>query len=258
MTISEVKSWGYQLQEIKPAEIARTPYDLVVVDYASDDGPFSNAQVDAMKRKPDGSRRFVISYMSIGEAENYRPYWDKAWKSNPPSWLGKENREWRGNYAVRFWDPAWQSIIFDYADRIVAAGFDGLYLDKVDEFETMGHKAEMIEFVGRIAGRVKGTRPDFLVISQNGDALLPDKRFRDSIDAFAREDLFFGEDDDGKPNKASSIKESVAHLKLFAAENKPVLVVEYPKNDQQAAQARRDISALGFIPHTTGRDLDSV
>jgi cysteinyl-tRNA synthetase, unknown class len=258
MTIKSVKRWGYQLQDIDPAEIARTPYDLVVIDYAHDDGPFSKAQVDQMKRKPDGSPRLVISYMSIGEAENYRPYWDKAWKSAPPPWLGKENRDWRGNYGVRFWDPQWQSIIFGYADNIVAAGFDGVYLDKVDEFEDMGHPDDMVEFVGRIAARVKAKQPGFLVISQNGDGLLPQKKFRDAIDAFAREDLFLGEDDDGKPNKPASIKESIARLNLFAAEQKPVLVVEYPSKEEQAEQVRRDISALGFVAHTTSRDLDEV
>jgi cysteinyl-tRNA synthetase len=255
---NEVKSWGYQLQDIDPDEISGKPYDLLVIDYAHDDGPFSTAQVERMKQKPDGSRRLVISYMSIGEAENYRPYWDKGWKSKPPFWLGKENRDWRGNYAVRFWEPAWQNIIFDYADKIAAAGFDGLYLDKVDEFETLGHDDEMIEFVGRIVARVKAKRPDFLVISQNGDELLKKKKFRDIIDGFAREDLLFGEDDDGKPNKPASIKESVANLQLLTAKRKPVLVVEYPANDKQAAEARQKISALGFIAHTTGRDLDTA
>ena len=111
MTLKDVKTWGYQLQNIKPKKIAASAYDLVVIDYASDDGPFTNAQVDEMKRKPDGSRRLVISYMSIGEAETYRPYWNKAWKKEPPPWLGKENREWRGNYGVKFWEPGWQSVI---------------------------------------------------------------------------------------------------------------------------------------------------
>jgi len=258
MAINHVKSWGYQLQEIKPPAIARTPYDLVVIDYASDDGPFSKAQVDAMKHKPDGSRRLVISYMSIGEAETYRPYWNKAWKSQPPAWLGKENREWRGNYGVRFWEDEWQSIIFDYADKIVAAGFDGVYLDKVDEFETMGHKDDMVELVCRIAARVKAKRPDFLLISQNGDELINNKKFRDVIDAFAREDLFLGEDDDGKPNKPASIKESIARLQLFAAGQKPVLVVEYPGNAAQAAKVRGQIADLGFVGLTAGRDLDTV
>jgi uncharacterized protein (TIGR01370 family) len=116
----------------------------------------------------------------------------------------------------------------------------------------------MVEFVRRIAARVKANRPDFLVISQNGDELLSNKKFRDAVDAFAREDLFLGEDDDGKPNKPASIKESIARLKLFAAEQKPVLVVEYPSNAQQTDQVRREIAALGFIAHTTGRDLDTV
>jgi cysteinyl-tRNA synthetase len=258
MAINHITSWGYQLQDIKPGVIARTSYDLVVIDHAGDDGPFSKAQVDQMKRKPDGSRRLVISYMSIGEAETYRPYWNKAWKKQPPTWLGKENREWRGNYGVRFWEDEWQGIIFDYADKIVAAGFDGIYLDKVDEFEDMGHKDDMVEFDRRIAERVKAKRPDFLVISQNGDELLSNKKFRDVVDAFAREDLFLGEDDDGKPNKPASIKESITRLKLFAAEQKPVLVVEYPSNAQQADQVRREISTLGFIGLTAGRDLDTV
>jgi cysteinyl-tRNA synthetase len=258
LAINHVTSWGYQLQDIKPGVIARTSYDLVVIDYAGDDGPFSKAQIEQMKRKPDGSRRLVISYMSIGEAENYRPYWNKAWKSQPPTWLGKENRDWHGNYGVRFWEDEWQSIIFDYAEKIVAAGFDGVYLDKVDEFEEMGRKDDMVEFVRRIAARVKAQQPGFLVISQNGDALIPNKRFRDIVDAFAREDLFLGEDDDGKPNKSASIKESIARLKLLAMEQKPVLVVEYPRNAQQAEQVRREISALGFIGLTTGRELDAV
>ena len=70
---------------------------------------------------------------------------------------------------MRFWDPAWQEIIFAYTDRILAAGFDGVYLDKVDEFEEMGHRDDMVEFVSRIAARAKSQRPDFLVVSQNGD-----------------------------------------------------------------------------------------
>ncbi len=159
---------------------------------------------------------------------------------------------------MKFWDPGWQTLIFDYVDKIVAAGFDGVYLDKVDEFEDMGHPDEMVEFVGRIAARVKAKNPAFVVISQNGDGLLPKKKFRDIIDAFAREDLFFGEDDDGKPNKPNSIKESIEQLKVFAGERKPVFVVEYPKNDGQAKQALADIAALGFIGHTTDRDLETI
>ena len=77
--------------------------------------------------------------MSIGEAEDYRFYWDTAWESNEPEWLEGENPDWPGNYKVQYWEPDWQAIIFGgpdaYLDIIIAAGFDGVYLDIIDAFE---------------------------------------------------------------------------------------------------------------------------
>jgi cysteinyl-tRNA synthetase len=251
---STVKSWRYQLQNINRSAIAASSADLVVIDYAGAEGPFTRAEVEQMRRKPDGSRRVVLSYMSIGEAESYRWYWP----NRSSEWLGTENPKWRGNYGVRFWHPDWQQIIFDYTDKIVAAGFDGVYLDKVDEFEEMGRKDDMVEFVARIAARAKSQRADFMIVSQNGDALIPDARFRKAIDAFAREDLFYGENAEGARNSAASIRESVRRLKMLTAEGKPVFVVEYPRNDEQAKTARREISDNKFIGLMAKRALDQL
>ncbi len=46
-----------------------------------------------------------------------------------------ENPNWPGNYKVRYWDPEWQAIIFEYEDKILNAGFDGVYLNIIDAFE---------------------------------------------------------------------------------------------------------------------------
>jgi uncharacterized protein (TIGR01370 family) len=74
MKLADVTSWGYQPQNIKPAKVAASPYDLMVVDYADDDGrPFSRDLVAAMQRKPDGAQRLVLAYFSIGEAEDAAP-----------------------------------------------------------------------------------------------------------------------------------------------------------------------------------------
>jgi cysteinyl-tRNA synthetase, unknown class len=266
--INAVKSWGYQLQNIKPGKIAGCGHDLVVIDHCDDERPFSPADVTAMRRRPDGSCRLLLAYMSIGEAESYRFYWDKAWcgknlRRQRPSWLGKENPDWDENYAVKFWEPGWQQVIFDYADRIVAAGFDGVYLDKVDAFEDwsrkgLGHKDAMVDFVASIAARVKAQRPGCLVVSQNGQQLISNARFRNAIDAFAREDLFYGEDEDGERNEAASISDSVAMLKRFAADGKPVFVVEYPRNAEQGRAMRREIAEQGFIGLVARRDLDTL
>jgi cysteinyl-tRNA synthetase len=251
---SQIKSWRYQLQGINPYVVAKSSADLVVIDLFRDDGAFTRAQVEQMQRKPDGSRRVVLSYMSIGEAEDYRWYWPQR----SSAWLGSENAKWRGNYGVRFWHADWQKIIFEYIDKIVAAGFDGVYLDKVDQFEDMGHKDDMVEFVARIAARAKSQRGDFMVVSQNGDALIPDAKFRRAIDAFAREDLLYGESSDGVRNSAGSIRESMRRLKMLTAEGKPVLVVEYPKNEEQAKVARRELAENNFVGLMARRGLDAL
>ena len=131
--------------------LLRTNYDLIVID-AFVDGQrglewLEPEDVRSLKTKADGARRLVISYLSIGEAEDYRYYWDRSWDRNrdgrpdagAPDWLTGENPNWRGNYKVRYWDPDWQAILFgsgeSYLDQIIARGFDGVYLDIVDAFQ---------------------------------------------------------------------------------------------------------------------------
>ena len=114
----------------------------------------------------------------------------------------------------------------------------------------------MVEFVDRIAGRAKSQRPDFLIVSQNGDALIADPKFRRAIDAFAREDLLYGETVDGERNDADSIRDSIQQLKSLTAEGKPVFVVEYPRDDDQAQTARREIAEQNFIGLVARRALD--
>jgi cysteinyl-tRNA synthetase len=131
--------------------LRRTNYDLIVID-AFVDGQrglewLEPEDVRSLKTKADGGRRLVISYLSVGEAEDYRYYWDRSWDryrdgrpdAEAPDWLTGENPNWRGNYKVRYWDPEWQAILFgsreSYLDQIISRDFDGVYLDIIDAFE---------------------------------------------------------------------------------------------------------------------------
>lgn len=121
------------------AALAPTAYDLFIVDAFVDDDMLTAAQVAALQSKPEGGRRLVLAYLSIGEAEVYRDYFDPEWIVDPPAWLGAENPQWRGNFKVHYWEEDWRTILFGgpeaYLDRILAAGFDGVYLDIIDAFE---------------------------------------------------------------------------------------------------------------------------
>jgi cysteinyl-tRNA synthetase len=119
--------------------VNNTDYDLVIMDLFLDDTPFTASEIESMKMKKNGGKRLMICYMSIGEAEDYRYYWQSGWDTGNPSWLGSENPDWAGNYLVKYWEKEWQNIIYgndqSYAKKILDAHFDGVYLDIIDAFE---------------------------------------------------------------------------------------------------------------------------
>ena len=119
--------------------LAATNYDILIVDLYYGDRPLAPAEIARLKHKANGGRRLVLSYMSVGEAADYRPYWKKEWDSERPHWLAEPNPEWPGSYKVRYWSREWHDILYGredaYLDRIIAAGFDGAFLDVMDAWQ---------------------------------------------------------------------------------------------------------------------------
>ena len=273
-----IRSWGYQLADLDPARLAASPYDALVIDYSRDGseaGRLSPADVQMIKRRPDGSRRIVLAYLSIGEAETYRYYWQRQWTDwgfipnfwSAPGWRSSQNGAWKGNYAVRYWDPQWQAIILGqggYLDRIIEAGFDGVWLDKVDssvEPVAKGRdsaKEDMITFVRRIRERGRKANTNFLIIPQNGEELLADPGFRAVIDGLGVEDLFYGEGKPGVENDPKSVARRRGLMSLVVADRKPVLAVEYIDDTARIDEARRQLATLGFVPHFAERKLATL
>ena len=145
-SLSEAKNFLYLLNPdafaTKQAFIdalSETNYDAIIIDCFFDEVLLTASEVTQLKVKKNGGSRLVISYMSIGEAEDYRFYWQTAWNSTKPEWIEAENPDWEGNYKVRYWETDWQNIIYGntaaYLDKILSSGFDGVYLDIIDAFE---------------------------------------------------------------------------------------------------------------------------
>jgi len=115
--------------------VKATNYDLILIDLYYNETALTEADVTSLKTKANGGSRLVICYMSIGEAENYRYYWNTLSKDL----IYKQNPDWPGNYAVMYWDPSWKSVIYgndqSYTKKIIDAGFDGVYLDIIEAYE---------------------------------------------------------------------------------------------------------------------------
>lgn len=144
-TLTDAKNFLYILnyenyetkQELLSA-LSSTNYDIFIMDAFFNEHTFTKEDLDQIRIKADGGRRLLISYMSIGEAEEYRFYWDNDWVIAELKWIEEENPDWPGNYKVRYWNKDWQKLIYgtknSYTQKIINAGFDGVYLDIIDGF----------------------------------------------------------------------------------------------------------------------------
>ncbi len=267
-----VRHWAYLLQVDAAARAAleNSAFDLLVIDYADTDGvPFTAGQVVALKNGPCG-RRVVLAYMSIGEAEDYRFYWDPAWATTPPSWLGSVNPDWPGNYKVRFWEPQWQQIIVppglpagnSYVERIQAAGFDGVYLDIIDAFQywrDLGERpqaaGDMVSFVQKIASYARGVNSGFYVFPQNGADLATQPGYLDLVSGIGAEDTWYNDNNAQDPNQTAW---TLPLLRMFGDAGGVVLSIDYVTQSGLIDDFYSTAQAEGFVPYASVRDLDRL
>lgn len=312
-----VENWGYQLQgppplgELLPMPIAEAPHDLVVIDFArfGDVGSqFTAGEISEIKNRlgNSGQRRVAASYISIGEASEFRSYWDTDWTADgsansalqpgAPDFLGPVNPDFPESRKVRYWDPAWQTIVYNDAgtgwlDTIVDQGFDAAYLDIVDAYYFWGEEAtpaqkqagdpsdtqdaarRMIDFIVDLADHARETNPDFFVIPQNGAFILNDSDFAgplsedaarrtaflDAVGAIGVEDVYFDGDLD-EDNPFAPDDDTIQILQDdFLANGKPVFAVDYLTDPTKRQQFIDAAVADGFVAYVApDRDLDTL
>ena len=279
-------SFGYILQADSFAKtkasavekLSACDRDWIVLDPTfGNDVKWSLEDLDAIRNTQPG--RKIIAYISIGEAEDYRPYWKKEWLENgkptaaAPSWLGEENPDWKGNFRVRYWQAGWQEIMFPVIAAAMEQGFDGVYLDIVDGFEgwefdgkdwidnrpnpetQQTFRRDMVDWVKAVAARAREKNPDAIVIPQNGSQLLEHGDFLETVSGIGVEDLF--STGDGRQS-ASHTRDVLSNLKQLLAAGKPALVIEYPKKPGKQSASKGSAAENGLVWLVTDRDLTTL
>ena len=148
-------------------------------------------------------------------------------------------------------------------DAILAAGFDGVFLDRVDAYgdwrsREAQARAEMIELVGALSARAKSERPGFLVIAQNAEPLLLSEAYCSAIDAVSKESLLYNLHGEGIANSDDDVRWSLNYLEMAQARGIPVLAIEYLDDGLKRMKARLRLTALGFVPFFGNRLLDRL
>jgi cysteinyl-tRNA synthetase len=271
--LAPVAAFHYQLQNLDVAAASGSPFPLLVTDYSFDGSVATELSPADVASLRSGGRK-VLAYLSIGEAETYRFYWNPAWtdegKDDPdrPPWLGPVNPQFRDNIDVRYWDPAWQAIVFGspgaYLDRILAQGFDGAYLDIVDAYELWGPDgngerptaaADMRSFVEALAAYARTANPAFAIVPQNGSALVSDPTYLAAISGQGGEDTWFRGDSRQSRYQAEAVVPSFDAVK---AAGKAVLLIDYPGRASRIADFFDRAEAKGYGAYNSTRALDRM
>lgn len=258
-----VNDFLYQLQHADPERIGATAFDLVVVTLAT---PGSSPKVIPALKDSPGGPKIVLCYMSIGQSETYRWYWQREWIEEPPEWLDVPDGVWAGDHWVRYWHPEWQKIIYgapdSYLDQILALGFDGVYLDRVDAYQYYQEQGrdtaaqEMVDFILAFTTYARKTHPGFMVFPQNAEELgVRFPEFMEAMTGIGVEDLYYGYPRDHEPSPAEWTAKREAILDQWAAAGKLVLTIDYTARPEQIADAYFRSHARGYIPYVTDRSL---
>jgi len=265
---SDTLAFMYQLQGANYNSLTATKFKVAVVD--DDSAGLNSSQLSTLS----AAGKSVMSYLSIGEAEDYRSYWTSSWDSNPPSFLLGENPDWPGNFNVKFWDPTWQNIIITRAVELAKEGYSGVMLDVVDGYSvqsvqnaykgTTSAREEMMKFVGALSDAVKAVNPNFQVMQNNALDLLtvnPDNpssatntAYLNKIDGINAETTFFLQNN-AVPTWSAWNLQYLAHA---VDANKVVFSIDYPTNEATQQAFITQAIAKGFIPFVGNQSLSQI
>lgn len=261
--LAGVRSWqlvrGVDVVEANIDEAS----DLIVVGAAAGDAdaPFSAAQVRRLQRHSDGSRRLVLASLSIGAVgDNRKVTGDPVVTSAAgvvPRWLGPETCPNSGVRSVRFWQEDWKQRLYtgtqSRLSRIVAAGFDGVYLthldpDRFQRNEQPTAERDMLDLVLDLAMAARRSRPGFQILPEGGEMFLRNAGYRSAIDGIAQTDLIFSGGADEEPNSLEAISYSFRLLRYWRQRGIPALVVERLSDPARIGEARGILRSWGFAP----------
>lgn len=254
----------YQLQRPNPQRIAKTAFDLAVVSIAAAGN--SNEVIPALKES-EGGDKLILAYMSIGQAETYREYWQSEWADDPPAWLDEPDATWADDYWVRYWESEWQAIIYgtpeSYLDKIMAMGFDGVYLDRVDAYQYFEERdgrvdaaQEMVDFILDFTRYAREKQPGFGVFPQNSEELgVMFPEYLAEMTGIGVEDLYYGYPRDHEPSPAEWTAKREKVLDQWVEAGKLVLVIDYTAKADQIADAYKRSLEHGYVEYVTDRSL---
>ena len=266
-----VDQFAVQYSNLDAAELAASPYDLLIVEGKPGDGAtaeLSDADVAALV----ASGKTMVAYVSVGQSDDARPYWDPAWTDDgtdtgvptdaAPAWLAEQADSFDAAI-VEFWNPDWQALVIDQVTELASRGYTGIFLDNMLSYyevaalrselgteQSQFYAQEMMQFVQAISAAGTAINPDFVVIPNGGPYIVSDAGYApdaeeavayyDAIDAIMAESFF------GLATGYYDQAAIDAFQTAFAAQDIDVLALEYSTDVDAIAAFAAATEEFGF------------
>jgi len=305
MSLEEVAFWAYQIQALDEDgavdALANSRYDLLVLEPTRSDQSTPDFDTAAMvstlhqsSAVVEGRMKLAVAYVDIGEAEDWRWYWEEWWEpptetepGTPDFMLAVDPDGWEGCYPVAFWDTRWKNIMIyneDSAlDQLLDDGFDGIYMDWVAAFNDeiveqaaydagLDPQQEMIDFITEIRDYARARNPEFLIIPQNAPEIdVGHFEYHGIIDGIAMEDIYFygladvdwddpQAGDIAVPETGEDFSRQWFHdaLVWYGRKGLPILTVDYCRQPANVEEVWLEAYGRGFIPYCSLTPLDRL
>ena len=293
-SLHDVRSWAYQIQGLEEdgavEALVNSAYDMLVIEPTRSVRGSAGFDTAGLVARLHQRGKLVLAYIDIGEAEDYRLYWEEDWQAPGQGMAGEPDflvtldpDGWSGNYPVAFWDERWKAIVI-YDDEsllnmALADGFDGVYMDWIEAFSDPSVAAaaaaqgrdpalEMVRFVGEIRTYSREKWPAFLVVAQNGADLVElASQYTEAIDGLAQENLFYAGAADtewGDP-RSGDISTSTADreylldlLEVYREAGVHLFCVDYTLRPEHAADAYRQHQEAGCAGYVSQSPLSRL
>lgn len=162
---TEPERWAVYYTDVLPATTFEA-FDLIAFD--SDHHP------DITSLKAQG--KIMLGYISLGEAETYRSYYNKIKSKNL---LLQESDLWKGHYYIDVRKQAWTKMMLDeLIPPILEQGFDGIIIDTTDSAiePEMQHPKKFAGMKQGAVNLIKAIRkryPNIKIMINRGLEILP-------------------------------------------------------------------------------------
>ena len=258
-------SWGIQYQGFNASSV--NALDAVNIDVSvvgRFDGTGKEWQYADISRL--AKKKWMFSYLAVGQAQNIETYWQSWWTVGNPGWLLSASPTYGGTYEVAYWDADWQSKVFGVIDRIIANGFDGAFLDQSDPYWNPGfpggastqNMQRSRDLVCNIYNHAQSVKPGFKIFVNGGgnQVDLFGSSYWNCIDATAGEHMWYN--GTGVVGAAGYRDWTVPVLQRLVGAGKKVFTFDYTNNSSEINTVISTSRSKGFIPTVTDGSISTV